>query len=99
MDLDSKTEDLGPLRAEIEHIDHALVELIAERCRIARAVGRTKHRLGEPVLDSAREAVVIRRAAAHARELAVETETVREMFWLLIRLSRQVQLEEADGKR
>src|SRR5262245_13749166 len=83
--------ELGLLRAEIERIDDALVQLIAERCRVASSVGHAKRRGGLPLFDPAREAAVVRRASTLARELALEPETVRQLFWLLIRLSRYAQ--------
>ena len=87
--------ELGSLRAEIERVDDALVQLIAERCRIASSVGEAKRRRGLPLIDPAREAAVVRRASTLARELALEPETVRQLFWLLIRLSRYAQETEA----
>jgi chorismate mutase len=47
-----------------------------------------------PTLDPAREAEVIRRAAALAREVGLNDEKVRDIFWHVIGLSRSVQAEE-----
>ncbi len=58
---------------------------------LARRTGEAKRSAGKPTLDPAREAVVIRRAAAAARELGVSPEDVREIFWHLIGLSRRAQ--------
>ena len=49
---------------------------------------------GLPTLDPAREAEVIRRAAALAREVGVSDEKVRDIFWHVIGLSRAVQVGE-----
>ena len=86
--------DLAGVREEIERIDRALVGLIAERVRLGRKVGRAKRALGLPVLDPAREAAVVRRAGTLAREVGLDDEDVRYVFWHLIGLSRRAQMEE-----
>lgn len=85
--------DLARLREEIERIDRALIHLIAERVRLARAVGAAKRAAGMPTLDPAREAVIIRRSGTLAREAGLAEEDVREIFWHLVGLSRRAQLD------
>lgn len=80
-------------RNEIEQIDRELIRLIAERVRIARQVGTLKRRGNQPTLDPAREAAVVRRAGATAREFGLAEEDVRDIFWHLIGLSRRAQAE------
>ena len=84
---------LAGVRAEIERIDRQLIDLIAERVRLAREVGDVKRELGVPTLDPAREAAVVRRAGELAREAGVGDEDVRYIFWHLIGLSRRAQME------
>ena len=86
--------ELGEIRTEIERIDRALIELIAERVQLARRVGTVKQAAGLPTLDPPREAAVVRRAGALAREAGLEDEDVRYIFWHLIGLSRRTQLEQ-----
>lgn len=85
---------LEALRAEIERIDRSLTQLLAERVRIAREVGAAKRAAGMSTLDAEREAAVVRRAAALAREAGLEEEDVRSIFWHVIGMSRRAQLEE-----
>lgn len=85
---------LEEVRAEIERIDRAIVSLIAERVALGREVGAAKRDAGLPVLDPVREAAVVRRAGALAREAGLEDEDVRYIFWHLIGLSRRAQMEE-----
>lgn len=87
------TEELTRIRDQIEALDRALIELIAERVRLARCVGAAKRASGLPTLDPAREAAVVRRAGAVARELGLDDEAVRYIFWHLIGLSRRAQEE------
>jgi len=85
---------LSRLREEIEHVDRTLVELIAKRVELARAVGAAKRAAGLPTLDPAREASVIRHAAELAREAGLHDDDVRRIFWQVIGLSRRAQLGE-----
>ena len=85
--------DLDRARGEIERIDRQIVALIADRVRVARQIGRAKREAGITTLDPAREAVVVRRAGELARELTLDDEAVRRIFWQLIALSRSVQNE------
>ena len=87
-------DEMDRLREEIETIDRSLIELIARRVDLAREVGRAKRAAGLPTLDPAREAAVVRRAGQVAREVGIEDEDVRYIFWHLIGLSRRAQNEE-----
>jgi chorismate mutase / prephenate dehydrogenase len=84
-------ERVAELRVEIERIDEQLVRLLAERCGVARAISDCRREAGTPLHDSAREAAVVRRAAAIARDVRVESDLVRDIFWLVIRLARNAQ--------
>jgi chorismate mutase len=89
--------ELSRLRSEIERVDRDLVALIAERVRLAREIGAAKRESGQPTLDPAREAEVVRRAGTLAREAGLPDERVREIFWQLISLAREVQSPRAHG--
>jgi len=85
--------ELSRLRDEIARIDRSLIQLIAERVRLARAVGAAKRTAGLPTQDPAREAAVIRQAAEVAREAGLADDEIRHIFWQVIGLSRRAQLE------
>jgi chorismate mutase len=68
--------------------------LLAKRVAVSREIGAMKKVAGLPTLDPAREAEVIRRAAELAREVGVNDEKVRDIFWHVIGLSRAVQVGE-----
>jgi chorismate mutase len=82
------------LRGEIEAIDQQLVQLLARRVRIACSVGEAKRAAGLPVLDPAREAAIVRRASACAREAGIDDEDVRYIFWHVVGMSRRAQLSQ-----
>ena len=88
------TSRVEELRADIEAVDRAILEQVAERVRLARAIGAEKQEREGATLDPGREAAVIRRAVQAGRELDLPEEPVRQLFWALVGLCRQVQLEE-----
>jgi chorismate mutase len=83
---------IDALRLRIEKTDDRLLALLQRRMRLARAIGGAKLGAGLPVLDPAREARVVRRVAARARELGMPAEEVRSLFWNIIALCRSEQL-------
>jgi len=87
--------ELARCRTEIERIDKTLVDLLAERVELARAVGRVKRAAGLPTIDPAREAAVVRRAGLLARDARIADEDVREIFWHVIAMARRAQLDGA----
>lgn len=82
---------LDELRQRIQSVDHELIDLLARRLELAREIGLVKTRLGMQTLDPAREAAVVRRAAAAARERGLDPELVRDILWRLIAHARSVQ--------
>ncbi len=88
---ESASAALAALRRELEQLDAELVRLLAKRERLARAIGAEKRAAGIPTLDPAREAAVVRRAAALAREHELDEEDVRAVFWKLIASARRAQ--------
>lgn len=82
---------LDALRQRIVEVDEALVALVGERRDLVLEVGRIKEALGRPVMDPAREAEVVRRAAALAREAGVDEELVRDVIWRIIASARDAQ--------
>lgn len=92
--VDRTGSELSELRTEIERIDDELIGLLADRVRLARRAGEVKRAAGKPILDPAREAAQIRRAAKLGREAGVPVESTRDVFWHIIGLCRRAQLGE-----
>jgi chorismate mutase/prephenate dehydratase len=65
--LASVGESLVDLRKRIDQINLQLVELLSERARVARAIGRLKQAGGSPIVQPSREREVLDRVAAHNR--------------------------------
>jgi len=82
---------LEELRQRIVEVDEDLVDLIGERKSLVLEIGQVKTDLGLPVLDPAREAAVVRRAASLAREKDVDEELVRDVIWRIMAAAREEQ--------
>ena len=84
-------ERLSELRTAIEALDAELVRLIGERRALVLEVGQVKAELGLPIMDPTREAAVVRRAAALARDGGGDEELVRDVIWRIIASARDEQ--------
>jgi chorismate mutase len=83
--------DLAKCRDEIENIDREIIALLGRRLVLGKRTGDLKRLAGLPILDPTREAAVIRRVTTEARDAGLPPEPVREVFWQIIGMSRQVQ--------
>lgn len=92
-----REERLDELRARISRLDDDLIRLIGRRRNLVLEVGKLKGQLGRPVLDPRREAQVVRKAAARARELGVDEEMTRDVIWRIIASARAEQEERPLG--
>lgn len=84
---------LAAARANIERVDREIVRLLGERLAVAGAVAAAKRAAGLPVLDPHQEARVVRRAAEWARKSAVPDEDVRALFWRILHMTRNAQVD------
>lgn len=89
--------ELRAIRGEIDRLDEEILSLMARRFGCALDTLAVKARHGMLVADVRREAKVVRRAAARARDLGLEPELVRDIYWRIIELSRQGQRRVTDG--
>jgi chorismate mutase / prephenate dehydrogenase len=96
-DREQAHAELEGLRARISDLDDELIRLIGERRELVLAVGRVKQRLGLPVMDPAREAGIVRRAARRARALGVDEEMSRDVIWRIIAAARAEQEDRPEG--
>jgi chorismate mutase len=83
---------LSAVRAEIEAVDAAIVDALARRMALARAVRVVKQRAGHPVLDPAREADVVARVGERARAAGLPEDEVRALYWRIMAMARREQL-------
>ncbi|MSR36088.1 MAG: chorismate mutase [Gemmatimonadetes bacterium] len=92
--MSESRERLDELRQRIEALDAELVRLIGERRALVIEIGQVKAALGLPVLDPTREAAVVRRVAALARDAGGDEEMMRDVIWRIIASAR----DEQDGR-
>jgi len=83
MDTRGDSPSLGGLRAQIDAIDDALVEVLARRFAVTRQVGRLKAAQGLPARDAAREAGERERLCALARREGIDPDLVGRVFDLV----------------
>ncbi len=89
---------LEEARQEINAVDEALAELFARRMEAAARIAAYKRANHLPVLDPAREQVVLERAAARVRTPALREPYLRLMRELMaISRDYQQQLLEEDA--
>jgi chorismate mutase len=94
----SPPSEVASARTRIEAIDRKIVELLATRRALGQAAGEGKRAQGHPLLDPAREAEVVARAAAHARGLGAPEEGVRRIFWAVVHYCRSAQQDQEEGE-
>lgn len=82
--------ELEALRRTIDDIDLKILNLVAERVRVALAVGEFKRKHSLPVYDPERERRVVERLCSQAQS-PLDCETVRRIFERLIDESRRIE--------
>ena len=84
---------LGTIREEICRIDYALIDLIAERQRLAAEVAREKRHSGASVTDPTQRNLVLNRAFDYAVAHAIDPVEVQKIFTILIAMNEERQRE------
>lgn len=82
------------LRAEVDRCDERLLDLLAYRRDLSLRIASVKRERGLNILDTRREAAVVRRSGELARSRDLDAEDVRAVFWRLIEISRRAQAEK-----
>ena len=86
---------LDEYRVEIDEIDRELVQLFEKRMETVLKVANYKKENGMEVLQSSREEVVLQKAVDNLNDKKYEND-IREVFELLMRLSRESQKKELE---
>jgi chorismate mutase/prephenate dehydrogenase len=89
--------ELAAIRRQLAATDEKIVELAAERVRLANELGRVKQTAGLPTRDYRQEKDVIERAQLRAAELGLEPEFAEGLMVYLIR--RALTEQERDRVR
>jgi len=88
----SSTDDLAKLRARIDHLDAALIAIVAERLAVCREVADLKQDSATPVIQPARvrDVVVSRREQAIAS--GVDPDFAEQLFRVLLTETHRIEV-------
>ncbi|MDE4908342.1 chorismate mutase [Methanogenium marinum] len=84
---------LETVREEIGRIDFALIDLIAERQKLAAVVAGEKHHTDVPIKDQDQRTHVLNRAFEYAVTCNIDPVEVRKIFEILIAMNEERQRE------
>jgi chorismate mutase len=82
---------LEELRRKIDEADTRIVKLLAERIRIAEAIGREKNKQGKRIEDVEREKGVLENVSRIAREENINEQDIESIYAQIVTLSKSVQ--------
>ncbi|MFC2056657.1 prephenate dehydratase [Chloroflexota bacterium] len=82
---------LAEFRKKIDETDDKIVKLIAERVRIAEAIGGEKKKLGKQIEDIAREQVVLKNVRGIAQEENLDQEDIERIYRQIMATSKGVE--------
>jgi len=91
--------ELALYRARIDALDLELIDVLARRFEVVRAVGALKARENMPVVQSTRAQAVIDRAVHLAQEKGLDTALVRQIYEMMIDTAHKLEhtiLDNAD---
>ncbi len=77
-------EEIAPHRKEIDRLNAEIIERLAKRVEVARAIAEVKRRYGRPVVDAARERIVLDQARARAAERRLDPDGAERVFRAII---------------
>ena len=86
--------DIRSLRQKIDELDRKLVELLNERAKAARAIGRLKRSTQMPIYEPDRERTIFKNIAA-ANQGPLRDQDLKVIYQALIAVMREIQSHEA----
>jgi len=84
-------QKLEQLRGEIEKIDAAIIEKMAERLQLVKQIGQLKNELGKAVLDPSREAQLMGYYQQLCQEYQLDPQFIQQLFEVIFSYSRNLQ--------
>lgn len=85
------SEELEKLRRLIDDVDSRMLECLAERMRLSKAIGEVKKREGLPLFDADREEALLRKLVAANKEPLLEPSFLRAIYREIFAASRALQ--------
>jgi chorismate mutase len=97
-DRPATVQELEALRARLDGIDDALLDVVRRRIQCCRDIAAVKRRHGVPMMQPHRVGLVHRRAARYAADNGIDADFVRRLYELMIgetcRVESQVIAED-----
>ncbi|MFA5868350.1 MAG: chorismate mutase [Candidatus Bathyarchaeia archaeon] len=84
-------EEIAPHRAEINRLNKEILERLAERVEVAEAIAEVKRRHGKPIVDAARERIVLDQARMQAQARGLDPDGAERVFRAIIDLCVQAE--------
>lgn len=82
---------LEDLRKKIDDADHRIVQLIAERIRVAGEIGDIKKEQGRQIEDTTREQIVLKHISDVALEEGLNPEDISRLFRQIMTIAKSVE--------
>lgn len=83
--------NIDELRSEIDHLDKALVQILAKRATVTQKVGEYKQQHGMPIYVPSREAALVASLRSYAEEINVNPALVEDVLRRVMRDSYSTQ--------
>ncbi|MEI7547657.1 MAG: chorismate mutase [Actinomycetota bacterium] len=84
--------DLAELRARIDHLDAALIAIVAERLAVCREVAEVKQGTDTPVIQPARVRDVVTSRRQQAIEAGVDADFAEQLFRVLLTETHRIEV-------
>jgi chorismate mutase-like protein len=87
-----RTPDLGALRTRIDHLDAALIAIVAERLAVCREVAAVKQHSDTPVIQPDRVRDVVTSRRRQAIEAGVDADFAEQFFRVLLTETHRIEV-------
>jgi chorismate mutase/prephenate dehydratase len=87
------TNELDGLRGEVDHIDEGILDLLAQRRRVARRIAAEKQRAERPFRDDSREEALLIERLAAAGKYELDADLVSRVWEQIMADSLRVQFD------
>ncbi len=95
--MSAEPRDLSDLRRDIDRIDAAIIELLAERLGVCREVAGLKEATGASVIQPSRVRDVLRTRTEWAIAAGVDADFAEQIFRTLLAETHRIEVAEAGG--
>lgn len=83
--------DREKYREEIDRIDDLLLDLFAKRFSLVARIGEYKKTHNLPVIDTEREASVMKRLLGRAKGIGINEQLIKDIWQMIFRLSYDIE--------